>query len=90
MPPLPLFRYALYLDYHTNIPGWVVSYLLNFIRFYRRVSPWLVALRETIIGFFIVFTVIICTLVFSLGIIVYHVCIVIYVIVMHSHVLWYV
>ena len=90
MPPLPLFRYALYLDYHTNIPGWVVDYLLVFIRFYRRVSPCLVELREFIIGLIIVIVTIVCTITVSLGIIVYHVFVVIYVIFMHSHVLWYV
>jgi len=90
MPPLPLFRYALYLDHHTNIPERVVDYLLIFIRFYRRISPCLVALREFLIGLVIVLVTIICTISACLGIFVYHILIVIYVAFMHSHVLWYV
>jgi len=90
MPPLPLFRYALYLDHHTNIPEWVVDYLLISIRFYRRISPCLVGAREFIIGLVIVFITILCTILTCVGIIVYHIYIVIYVVFMHSHVLWYV
>ena len=90
MPPLPLFRYALYLDHHTNIPERVIDYLLIIIRFYRHISPCLVGVREFVIGLLIVFVTIICAISAFLGIIVYHIFIVMYVIVMHRHVMWYV